>query len=167
MKKRTNHGMWEYLDSLGVLVNGTDEEIKAAKKAYRKQYLLEYKRGQRNRKPEFTVNFSTEKGEYFSVAYAAKYHHMTITTFIHNAVLAYLNQRFVVPNQEQIANLEQVLAQCLNEIKSIVKPRERYFWEKDRKMEAIEHRIEKLEKEINQIFRNPPLIQNDSQSQNF
>ena len=162
MKKRNKPGIWEYLESVGVLENGTDEEIKAARKAYRKEYLLNYKRLQRSHKPEFTVNFSSEKGEYHRIAYAAKTHRMTITAFIHSASLAYLNQGFVVPNQDQIAHLEQILQQCLNEIKSIIRPRERYFWERERKIEDIELRIRKLEEEINQVFRNPPLIQNDS-----
>ena len=157
--------MWEYLDSLGILEKGTDEEIKAAKLAYRKEYYLRYKRNQRSHKPEFTVNFSNENREYKQVEYAAKKHNMTITSFIHTAVLAYINQSFVVPNADQIALLEQILSQCLNEIQKIVKVREKYHWEREAKFEAIEKRIEKLESEINQIFRNPPLLNYDSKSQ--
>jgi len=165
MSRKTNTGMWDYLDSLGILENGTDEEIKAAKKAYRKVYFLKYKKLQRSKMPEFCVSFSNEKGEYSKVAYAARRHKMTITAFIRSAVLAYLNQRFVVPNAEQIANLEQILSQCLNEIQSIVRVREKYHWERDRKFDVIEKRIEKLEFDINQIFRNPPLLNYDNQSQ--
>jgi len=157
--------MWDYLESSGVLEKGTDEEIKAAKKAYRKEYFLKYKRLQRSVKPEFCVSFSNEKGEYTKVEYAAKRHKMTITAFIRSAVLAYLNQRFVVPNADQVACLEQILSQCLNEIQSIVRVREKYHWERERKFEAIEKRIEKLEFEINQVFRNPPLLKYDSQNQ--
>ena len=157
--------MWEYLEPSGVLENGTDEEIKAAKKAYRKEYYLKYKRTQRLQKPEFTVNFSNEKGEYSSIQQAAKRHKMTVTAFIHASALAYLNRRYLVPNQDQVASLEQILSQCLNEIQSIVQVREKYHWEREQKFEAIEKRIEKLETEITQIFRNPPLLIHDSQSQ--
>jgi len=167
MSKRNNQGMWEYLDSLGILEKGTDEEIKAAKLAYRKKYLLKYKRNQRSRKPEFVVNFSTEKGEYHRVEYAAKAHKMSITAFIRSSVLAYINQRFVVPNQDQIAILEQILSQCLNEIQTIVRIKDKYYWEKESKMEVIEKRIELMEEEINQVFRNPPLVNYDSQSQSL
>lgn len=156
-KKHTG-GMWEYLDSIGVLEKGNDEEIKEAKKAYRKEYYLKYKRSQRHQKPEFTVNFSTDKGEYSKVAAASKRHSLTITAFIRSAVLAYINQSFLVPNPDQIAALEQILSQCLNEVQSIVKTKEKYHWEREQKFEAIEKRIARLESEIAQVFRNPPLI---------
>lgn len=167
MNKSNKHkgGMWEYLESSGVLEKGTDEEIKAVKKAYRKEYYLKYKQNQRLQKPEFTVNFSNEKGEYSIIQHAAKGHKMTVTAFIHASALAYLKRRYLVPNQDQVASLEQILSQCLNEIQSIVKVREKYHWEREQKFEAIENRIEKLESEIAQIFRNPPLLKHDSQSQ--
>jgi len=167
MNKSNKHigGMWEYLESSGVLEKGTEEEIKSAKKAYRKEYYLKYKRSQRLQKPEFTVNFSNDKGEYSIIQNAAKRHKMTVTAFIQASSLAYLNRRYLVPNQDQIASLEQILSQCLNEIQSIVQVREKYHWEREQKFEAIEKRIEKLETEIAQIFRNPPLLKHDSQSQ--
>lgn len=160
-KKHTG-GMWEYLEASGVLEKGNDKEIKEAKKAYRKEYYLKYKRNQRSQKPEFTVNFSTDKGEYSKVAAASKRHNLTITAFICSAVLAYIDQRFVVPNPDQVAALEQILSQCLNEVQSIVKAKEKYHWEREQKFESIEKRIEKLESEIDQVFRNPPLLKNDN-----
>lgn len=165
MTRKNNKGMWEYLNSLGILEKGSDAEIKAAKLAYRKSYLLKYKRSQRSKKPEFNINFSNEKGEYHKVEYAAKAHKMSVTAFVRSAVLAYINQRFVVPNPDQVARLEQILADCLNEIQTIVRIKDKYYWEKETKMELIEKRIEKLEAEINQVFRNPPLAKNDNQSQ--
>jgi hypothetical protein len=165
MSRKNNKGIWEYLDSIGILEKGTDAEIKEAKLKYRKKYLLKYKQNQRSKKPEFNINFSNEKGEYHNVEYAAKAHKMSITAFIRSAVLAYLNQRYVVPNQGQIAHLEQILSNCLNEIQTIVRIKDKYYFEKESKMELIEKRIERLEAEINQIFRNPPLVEHDHQSQ--
>jgi hypothetical protein len=167
MKKTKKHkgAIWDYLETTGVLENGTDEEIKQAKKAYRKAYYLDYKRNQRANKPEFIVNFSTNNAEYSKVASASKRHHLTITAFIRCAVLAYIDMRFVVPNPDQVAALEQILSQCLNEVQGIVKVKEKYHWEREQKFEAIEKRIDKLESEINLLFRHPPQIKNDSQSQ--
>jgi predicted nucleotide-binding protein len=147
--------MWEYLENLGVLERGTDEEIKAAKKAYRKEYLLKYKQKQRSRRPEFTVSFSNEKGEYNRVEYAAKNHKMTITAFIRAATQAYISKTFVVPDRGQIAHIEQMLAQFLNEIKTIIWQKERFYWQREQKYEAIEKRISKLEEEIEQYIRQP------------
>ena len=166
MKRNRKHkgAIWDYLEHSGVLENGTDEEIKEAKRAYRKDYYLDYKRNQRANKPEFIVNFSSENGEYSRVKMAAERHKMTITAFIHSSVLAYLQQRYLVPNAFQVAHLEETLSQCLNEIQKLVGAKEKYYWSREEKFEAIEKRIEKLEIDIDQVFRNPPLLQNDSQN---
>lgn len=165
MSKRSNTGLWEYLEASGVLEKGTDEEIKAVKQSYRKEYLLLYKRKQRASKPEFTVNFNSEDGEFARVSQAAKRHKMPITTFLRVAVMAYLEQTFIVPNVLQIAELEQLLSNCLNEVQSIVRTRERYHWEREQKLEAIEKIIIRLEEKVNQLFRNPPVASHDSKNQ--
>ncbi|MFZ2205514.1 MAG: hypothetical protein WAV23_02905 [Minisyncoccia bacterium] len=162
MSKKSNSGMWEYLESLGILEKGTEEEINIAKKTYRKKYLLEFKQKQRIKKPEFNINFSKENGEFGKVSKEAEKHHCTITAFIHDATLAYINQSYVVPNTLQIAQLEQILSDCLNEIQTIVRFKEKYHWERDRKLETIEKRIEKLEQQINEVFRHPTLLSSTS-----
>ena len=159
MSKRNNSKLWEYLESLGILEKGTDEEIKAAKKAYRKQYLLKYKQKQRSNKPEFIISFSNEKGEFGRVQNAAKSHNMTITGFIRSSTLAYMEQRYLVPDTLKIAKIEQILADCLNEVQSIVKSKERFLWDREDKYKAIEKRIERLEAQIDAVFRHPPLVQ--------
>ena len=73
--------MWDYLDTVGVLEKGTDEEIKKAKRQYRKKYFLEYKRKQRFTKPEYTVVLSKSKGEYERIVLAAKRHKRTVSAF--------------------------------------------------------------------------------------
>jgi hypothetical protein len=149
-----------------VLERGTDEEIKAAKKAYRKNYLLHYKQQQRKKKPEYNVYFSKENGEYERIALAAKGHNMTVTAFVHLASLAYLQNTFVVPNRLQVAQLEQLLSDCLNEIRQLVSKKERFYWDREDKLRTIEKRIEKLEMQVNEVFRNPPMLShNDRQNQ--
>jgi hypothetical protein len=157
--RRRNNSLWEYLDSIGILEKGNDEEIKQAKNTYWKQYFLEHKRKQRTKKPEFSVNFSSENGEFSRIKTAAKRHKMPITSFIRSATLAYIENRYVVPDPMQIAHMEQVLADCLNEIQTLVKRKEHLFFSREVKMEAIEKRIIKLEGQIDEIFRNPPLTQ--------
>lgn len=168
MSRKHNKGMWEYLEKIGILETGTDEEIKLAKKAYRKEYLLQYKRDQRKKQPEFTVNFpKTGQYTYHAIKSVAQRHHMSPTAFIQKAVIGYLNKRYIVPNSDQVAKLEQLLTDCLNEIKTLVKIKDKYWFEKESKMESIEKKIEKLEHDISQIFRNPPLINNDYQDQDI
>ncbi len=157
-KSRRNSEMWKYLEQSGVLEHGSDEQIKAAKKSYRKKYMLAFKRQQRAAKPEYTVNFETHSGEHGRVKLAADKHNVSVSAFIRLAVLAYMEQRYIVPNARQIARLEQMLAECLNEIRTIVNAKEKWYWQREQKMEEIEKRIEKLEKQIDEVFRHPLLI---------
>ena len=158
-KNGKNSGMWAYLDASGVLEKGTEADIKAAKKAYRKQYHLNYIRKIRASKPEFTVNLSKGNGEYSRILSAAKHHGRTVPTFLRLAVLAYINKTFIVPDRLMVAKLEQLLAQCLNEIQQIVRQKEKYFWGKEQKFKDIENRIDKLESEISEVLKQPPTIE--------
>ena len=153
--KKYKGGMWEYLDSIGVLEKGSDEEIKQAKKAYRKKYFTLHKRKQRALKREFTLGFSKEDREFVNIANTAKQHKMKITEFLKSAVLAYIGKTYIVPDRLQVAELEQILSQCLNEIQSIVKQKERYSYDREYQYELIEKRIEQLESEINSVLKNP------------
>jgi hypothetical protein len=157
MRRRNQSPMWKYLEASGVLEKGSDDQIKAVKKAYRKKYFLDFKQKQRKIKPEFAVTFSKSTGEYGRVSRAAKLHNMTMTSFIQAATLAYIENTFIVPDKVQVARIEQLLGDCLNEIKNIMRPREKHFWERDRKLDNIEKLIEKLEIYINEVLRHPPL----------
>lgn len=157
--KKTKSEMWLYLDALGVLETGTKDEIKAAKKLYRKNYLLKYKQRQRSVKPEFSVPLSKDRGEYSLISAAAKNHRMTIVAFMRCATLAYINKTYIVPDKYQIAEIEQLLANCLNEIQNIVSKKERLYWDREQKYQSIEKRIEKLNNEISNILRYPSTIE--------
>ena len=146
LKNSSASGMWKYLDEIGILEKGSDEEIKAAKKTYRKNYLLRFKQEQRKKKPEYNVYFSKENGEYDRIFRAAKKHKMTVTAFVHKASLAYIGKIYIVPDKMQVEQLEQLLSECLNEIQLLVSKKEKFFWDRDNKLQAIEKLIEKLER---------------------
>jgi len=155
MSRKKSNALWDYLDHSGILANGTDAEIKAVKGEYRKKYFLNYKRSMRKEKPEYTICLSKKNGEYERITEAARRHKRTVTSFIKHAALAYIEQRFLVPNQFQIAELEIILSDCLNEIKTLTGRRTNFLWSNENKIDAIEKRIIKLEQEINEVFRNP------------
>jgi hypothetical protein len=155
--------MWEYLEASGVLAKGSDAEIKAIKKTYRKKYFLEFKQRQRKNKPEFTVHFIKSNGELGRITEAAKKHRTSIPAFLKSAAFAYLERTYIVPNRLMVAHLEQLLSDCLNEIKSIAQTKER-FWEREQKLDRIDKRIEKLEAQVNELFCNPTLFSHDHQN---
>lgn len=154
--KGKQQGMWAYLDSAGVLEKGSDEEIKAAKRAYRKKYLLEYKRWQRANKPEFSVYFSKEKGEFSKIQRSAREHRMTIPGFLKKASLAYIDKTYIVPDREAVARIEQLLSQCFSEIQNFAKAKQVIYWSQ---VESMQKSIEKLEGEISESLRQPATIE--------
>jgi len=160
MPKNARKGaLWAYLDAVGVLEKGTEEEIKVAKRAYWKQYILNYRRKQRTDKPEFIVWLSKKNGDYFKIFISAKQHKMAMTTFLRTAALAYVNKTFIVPDRLQLAELKQLLSNSLNEIQSIVKQKERYFWGKEQKFKDIEKCIEKLETDLTKKLEQPNTLE--------
>ncbi|MEO5643905.1 MAG: hypothetical protein ABIQ40_18700 [Bacteroidia bacterium] len=158
-KKKRESGLWTYIQSLGILEQGSPEEIAAAKKAYWKTYHQQHRRTQREEKPEFLVALDRADGTYNTISIGAKRHTLTIPAFLRTATLAYLTQAYVVPNHEYIAHLEQLLSQCSNEIAALAGSKDKYFWQRDQKIEAIEQRIERLEREVSELFRNPPTLE--------
>ena len=157
--KKRKGGMWAYLDASGVLEKGTEEEIKAAKKAYRKEYILSFRRKQRVGKPEFTVFLSKGTGDFSKISLAAKKHKLTITEFLRVSALAYTAKTYIVPDRLQLAELKGLLSQCLNEIQTIAVQKEKYFWGKEQKFKDIERRIEKLETEITKKLERPSTLE--------
>ena len=163
-KIKPNSNIWQYLTAVGVL-GGTEEEIKSAKHAYKKKYLLAYRQRQRKEKQEYIILLSKENGEFNTVATAAKKHSMSVTAFLKLATLAYINQYYIVPDRVQLSKMELLLSQCLNEVQLITRTKEKYSWEREQKYEAIEKRIIQLENEIRNALSNPPLDStNDSQT---
>ena len=153
--------LWKYLEACGVLEHGTDEQIKAAKRQYRKNYMLAYRKRERKEKPEYIINLSRKNGEFQNMACAARRHSMPITAFLRNATLAYINKTYIVPDRFQVARLEQLLAQFLNEVQRIAPPKDKYSSEREQeKYHAIEKRITDLQKQLGEALRNPPLLDN-------
>lgn len=156
MKKSRNRGMWEYLESIpGLLERGNDLEIKQHKILYRKKYLTEFKRKQRRERDEFMIDFAKDSVDYGLITNEAKKHNVSVPALLRSATLAYLKKTFIVPNKAQIAQMEALLSDCLNEIQSIIKRKERFYFDREQKYELIERRIVLLENEINNYLRQP------------
>lgn len=148
----------EYLDQSGVLVNGTEEEIRAARRAYRKIYKREHKRKERWENCEVGVLLS-RSGEFVRIKAAAKKHKLSVPSFLKMATLSYLNKTFLIPDHELIARLAGLLSDCLNEVQEITQAKGRHHWQLEEKCEAIEKRIVALEDQITRIFSEPPDIE--------
>jgi hypothetical protein len=151
-KPKNKDGLYSYLDSLGVLENGTEEAIKRAKREYKKRYIREYKRKERQSNCEYIVLLSKQKGEHKIISEAAAEHKSSISKFIKTAALFYLTKRYIVPDKEKVAALELILSDCRNDIKRISKNTIQPIAEK---IHAMEFRLEKMESAIDALFRHP------------
>lgn len=156
-----NANLYAYLDKIGVLEHGTDAEIKAAKRAYRKAYITSYRRAQRADKPESIVQLSKKNGDYGKVLLAAKRHRMTIAAFIRKATLAYLDKTYILPSREVLVRLDQMLMDCLDEVKSMVQIKERNHWDREEKIDAVAERIGQLQRDLTEIFSAPSELEHE------
>ena len=147
--KKTN-GLWAYLESTGILEKGSNEEIKRAKREYKKKYILAYKRDQRASHGEFSILLSKRNGEFGKVKSAAENYNMAMTAFLKASAFAYLDKTFLVPDKTQIAKMEQLLMQTLNEIQCIA------CKEKEQKYELLMQQVQKMQRELSQALRHPP-----------
>ena len=101
----------EYLEPY----RGSDHKtIQDAKNEYKRKYQAHYKNKQRKSRKEIRVPFSFE--DFDIVAEAAKNHNLSPTRFICKATLAYINQEYLSPHEDAIAQMEATLSHCLGEI---------------------------------------------------
>lgn len=156
MKKSRKQGLWQYLESIeGLLETGDQNAINLAKKAYRKQYMASYKRGQRQNMSEFYVSLVKGSSDHDTISKGAKSYNMSIPAFIRQSALCYLQKKYLVPNKMQMMQIEQLLGECLNEIQTIARRKERFSFDRELKLEEIEKRIERMEKELSEYLREP------------
>jgi hypothetical protein len=165
MRRNRKGKIWEYLNALGILEKGSVEEIKAAKRQYRLNYFIEFRKEYRKKKQEYGVYYSKENGEHDRIIQAAQKHNLTTAAFIQLSSLAYIDKKYIVPNRQQVDQLECLLSDCLDQVRGLASQKERFLWNREQKLIAIEKRIERLEAQINQVFRNPPLLNHDRQNQ--
>ncbi len=159
-KKGKHHALWQFLEASGVLNNGTPEEIQGVRRQYRKVYMREYKSQLRKVKPEFMVQLSKHNGDYGKVLTAAKRHKMSVTAFLRLATIAYIERKYLIPNNVLVGKLAALLESCLNDIRVITEIRSRVsLFTIEEKYSVIEERITRMETEIRNLFDFPSMLE--------
>lgn len=153
MSRFRKSGLWAYLEERGVL-DGSPEEIKAAKKEYRRQYNREYMRKRRKGRPEITLSF--EQVEIEEVKALAKQHHQSLSGYIREATLAYGRKTYLVPNPESIAILTQQLSLWRSDMQRMVRlARKAEAGELIYGYKLIMQKLTQLEEYIETVLRQP------------
>ena len=110
VKKKSS--LHSFLDAGGLLQKGRDEELKKARAAYWADYKRTWRKQKRRQVKEFTVSFTME--ELKLIADEAKRHKMSKTGYIKRTTLAYIDKRYVVPDEMEVKYISQLLAMNYN-----------------------------------------------------
>lgn len=154
---RRNSGLWEYLKTTGVLDRGNPKEIEAAKRQYRKRYHQEYKRNRRAKHPEVTVVM--DRVTYGQLNKAAAMHHQSLATFLREASVHYVQQRYLVPDPGLVAAFAQRLRICASDINLIARHVKKLkLHELHESYMSLSERIQYLEGYVTETLQNPPRL---------
>lgn len=110
--------MYQYLESLGILEQGTKEEISAAKKHYWATYKAAWRKAKRSTETEFITSWNDDELQVLDDA--AKRHHTSRTQFIKQATLAYINSSFIVPDSKAVRSIGQLIGLTLNSLQELI-----------------------------------------------
>jgi hypothetical protein len=154
---RQRKGLYEFLESSGVLIRNDPEEVRIAKLQYRRQYLKVFKKRQRQQKPEFTIRFLND-ADLATVRKTSANHKTKVAKFIRDSCLAYIKQVYIA-DRAGVQNLELILSDTLNKVHSIISQREAYNFQKIQKIEAIETTIMGLQNEVREYLTRPAPIE--------
>ena len=118
MKRAKKKGIYDYLYSIKVLESGTDEDISLARKKYWREYKASWRRKKRKEEKELTTSWTAD--EITELTNAAKKHKVSKTKFIKTSTLAYINKRYIVPDQIEVRRIAQLLAVTYNSIREMM-----------------------------------------------
>lgn len=117
-KIKKNSNLYHFLHKIGVLENGTPEEIQAARKEYWREYKRRWRKRRRRNEKEITISLCHEEWQLLSQE--ARCHKLSRTRFLKLACLAYMNKSFVVPDVMQIRHISQLLAMTYNSLQEML-----------------------------------------------
>ena len=150
-------GVWKYLQDSGVLDYGSAEDIEEARKTYWREFRRQNKAKRRLERPEINVAL-TGKTMLEMFTEAAKDHNRSLSAFIRDSVVAYLEKSFVNPNKQDWHKILQVLYKIEIEIRRISED-DLEAGNYHRNYELLIEKLMKLESEIESTLHNPRMLE--------
>jgi hypothetical protein len=135
------------------LETGNDKLIKEAKREYRREYKRAWRKTKRSITKEITTTW--EKGEFKLLQGEALRHKESLSGFIKKATMAYMDKRYVVPNEELVTKTIQYLALVYNSMEELYT--EGLIAKEVERM--LEIQISKLEHDIRVLLFSPKSIE--------
>jgi len=90
------------------LAQGSEDAIAQARKAYWKAYRAQWRKNKRKAEKVFAVSLT--KAEQHLINNAARTHKRSRTRFLKEAAMAYINQRYLVPDIVAVNEIKELLA---------------------------------------------------------
>ncbi len=154
-KQRTRTGIYAFLEASGILEHGTNEDIQKVRKEYWALYRRQWRKDKRKKEQAFTISFTDT--ELKVISEGARKHKLSRTAFIKQAALAYVTQRYLVPDIESINAIKLLLTRNYSVLEEFFDMQIVPF---DTGI-ALMQRIEDLEKHVIEQLVNPKLLESD------
>lgn len=116
--RKIKKGIYEYLESIKVLESGTDEEITLSRKRYWRVYKAAWRRNRRKNEKELTTSWTAD--ELTELTKEARMHKISKTRFIKTSTFAYIDKRYIVPDQIEVRRIAQLLSVTYNSIREMM-----------------------------------------------
>lgn len=143
----------QFLASSGALAPGDPERIRVAKREYRRAYMRDYLRGYRDRKVVVRCSFDGE--ELARLDAGARVHGTRRATFLKRSAFAYLNRRYLVPNAQSVAYLEQELSTAASDLRELARRSVDGILGRRSQLLGLVARVEELERLVRTALREP------------
>ncbi len=132
--------------------NATPDEVERLKRRYRKIYLKNYKAQYKGKRKELV--FSPE--EFKRLEKLAGQHQMKLGSFIKACTFAYIDQEYILPDDQQALALERQIRAIGNNINQITYKLNATGQYNTIDSETIYHNLYQLEQAVSTAFRAPP-----------
>ena len=150
---KKNSGIYQYLDLLKVLESGTEEDITSVRQNYWREYKAKWRRQKRKEEMEITTSWTSD--ELREINKEAKRHKISKTKFIKTSTLAYIDKRYIVPDQIEIRRIAQLLALSYNSIQEMINENALHL----QTGKIILEKIFELEREVLVSLHNPKTLE--------
>ncbi len=152
MKRRklnAKSNLFSFLNSSGILENGTHDQIQKVRSEYWREYKRKWRNAKRKSEKEITILFTQD--EFKEISNESKRHKLSRTQFIKKVCFAYINKIFIVPDSKEVKRIAQQLSMTYNSIQGLLEENKIEFKSGKSILEAIFN----LEREILPGLHNP------------
>lgn len=150
MKKKNNHrNLYKFLEESGLLETGSDEEIAEARKKYWREYKKLYARDKRKSKKQVTISLNPQ--EYKLISLSAKVYGRNMARYVKDAVLAYSNKQYLIPDPMLLNYIREALTLNYNAIAQLEEEQTLSFETE----KILITKLDSLERIITEILKNP------------